>query len=394
MQDTVAGGVRGGRLRHTSAVHQVELSYTLGASRASAATIRNPLMDLLLAIREHGSISAAAKAVGFSYRHVWGELKKWEQTLGHTLVVWDKGHPARLSEFGDKLLWAERQAQARLAPQIGALYADLERTFAVAFDDAAHVVAFYASHDDALVALREHAVASDKLHLDIRFTGSVDAISALNEGRCVMAGFHTAQQPAPGSLAERTYKPLLQPGLHKIIGFARRKQGLIVARGNPLRIRTLEDLRRPEVRFVNRALGTGTRVLLDEILARDGVPAGAIAGYERTEPSHAAVAHAVASGNADAGLGIELAARTHGLDFVPLLQEDYFLVCLKSTLDLPATQALLGILRSEAWQKKLAGMSGYEPSKSGEVLAMHRVLPWWNFPDKKKRRAATPKASA
>lgn len=369
-------------------MHQVELSYTLGAARANAATIRNPLMDLLHAIREHGSISAAAKAVGFSYRHVWGELKRWEQTLGHTLVVWDKGHPARLSEFGDKLLWAERQAQARLAPQIGALYADLERTFAVAFDDAAHVVAFYASHDDALVALREHAVASDKLHLDIQFTGSVDAISALNEGRCVMAGFHTAQQPAPGSLAERTYKPLLQPGLHKIIGFARRNQGLIVARGNPLRIHALGDLCRPDVRFVNRPLGTGTRVLLDELLARDAVPSASIAGYERTEPSHSAVAHAVVSGSADVGLGIELAARRQGLDFVPLVQENYFLVCLKSTLDLPATQALLAILRSDAWQQKLSRMAGYEPSQSGEVLAMHRVLPWWDFARKKKPRKA------
>ena len=369
-------------------MHQVELSYTLGASRASPATIRNPLMDLLYAIREHGSISAAAKAVGFSYRHVWGELKRWEQTLGHTLVVWDKGHPARLSEFGDKLLWAERQAQARLASQIGALYADLERTFAVAFDDAAHVVAFYASHDDALAALREHAVASDKLHLDIQFTGSVDAISALNEGRCVMAGFHTVEQPVPGSLAERTYKPLLKPGLHKIIGFAKRNQGLIVARGNPLRIQSLADLCRPQLRFVNRPLGTGTRVLLDELLADVDISASAIAGYERTEPSHAAVAHAVASGSADTGLGIELAARSQGLDFVPLVRENYFLVCLKSTLDLPATQALLGILRSDAWQQKLARMAGYEPSQSGEVLAMHRVLPWWDFPRKKKPRAA------
>src|SRR5690606_18919526 len=149
-----------------------------------------------------------------------------------SLIVWEKGQPARLSEFGDKLLWAERQAQARLAPQIEALHADLERTFAVAFDEAAHVVSFHASHDDALAILRDHAVAHAKLHLDIRFTGSVDAISALNQGRCVMAGFHTPPQPSGDSLAARTYKPLLQPGLHKIIGFARRRQGLIVARGN------------------------------------------------------------------------------------------------------------------------------------------------------------------
>lgn len=344
-------------------------------------------MDLLDAIREHGSISAAAKALDRSYRHVWGELKKWEDELGQSLIVWEKGQPARLSEFGDKLLWAERQAQARLAPQIEALHADLERAFAVAFDEAAHVVSFYASHDEALTVLREHAVAHAKLHLDILFTGSVDAISALNQGRCIMAGFHTPPQPSDASLAARTYKPLLKPGLHKIIGFAQRSQGLIVARGNPLELRSLQDLARPDVRFVNRPLGTGTRVLLDGMLAEAGIAAGTIAGYSRTEPSHAAVAHAVAAGQADVGLGIELAARANQLDFVPLVQEDYFLVCLKSALSLPSTQALLEILRSNAWQEALGRMPGYTPSRSGEVLAMSRVLPWWHFPNAKRRHA-------
>jgi len=370
-------------------VYQIELSYTLGETRAPAHTIRNPLMDLLDAIREHGSISATAKAMGLSYRHVWGELKKWEQRLGHSLIVWEKGHAARLSEFGDKLLWAERQAQARLAPQIEALHANLERTFAVAFDDAAHVVALHASHDDALASLREHSVAASKLHLDIRFTGSVDAISALNQGRCVMAGFHVPHQPGSDSLAARTYKPLLKPGLHKIIGFAQRSQGLIVARGNPLHITSLADLQKPSLRFVNRPLGAGTRVLLDEMLARDGIDPRDIAGYARTEPSHAAVAQAVAGASADAGLGIESAARARNLDFVPLVREDYFLVCLKTALELPATQALLAILRSDAWQARLARMAGYAPSNSGEVLAMSRMLPWWNF-SRPKRRAAKP----
>ena len=74
------------------------------------------MIDLLHAVSEHGSISAAAKALGLSYRHAWGELRRWEAELGRPLIVWDKGQPARLAEFGQKLLWAERQAQARLAP--------------------------------------------------------------------------------------------------------------------------------------------------------------------------------------------------------------------------------------------------------------------------------------
>ena len=139
-------------------MQQIELSYAIAPRRQGRALIRNPLMELLHAVREHGSISAAARAVGYSYRHVWGELKRWEQTLGHPLVTGDQGRSAQLSEFGDKLLWAERQAQARLAPQIEALHADLERAFALAFDDSTHVLSLHASHDDGFFGFRTCAL--------------------------------------------------------------------------------------------------------------------------------------------------------------------------------------------------------------------------------------------
>jgi putative molybdopterin biosynthesis protein len=369
----------------TSALHRIELSYSLAARDGAGARLRNALMDMLHAVREKGSISAAAQALGLSYRHVWGELKRWEAQLGHSLIVWEKGAPARLSEFGDKLLWAERQAQARLAGQIEALHADLERAFAVAFDDTAHVLTLFASHDDALAALREHAASNAQLHLDIRFCGSVDAIAALNEGRCVMAGFHTPRLPAPGSLVQRTYQPMLQPGRHKLIAFARRSQGLIVAAGNPLGLTSIADLKRTGARFANRALGTGTRLLLDELMAQARLRPADIHGYETTEPSHTAVAQVVASGAADVGLGIEVAARSRGLDFVPLMQEDYYLVCLKTALEQPPVQALLEVLRSERWRRQVADLPGYEPRACGEVLSLRQQLPWWDFARAKRK---------
>lgn len=364
--------------RILDSVRKIELSYALTA-RPAGGGIHNPLIALLQAVRQHGSISGAAKALGQSYRHVWGELRRWEGELGRGLIVWDKGQRARLTEFGDKLLWAERQAQARLAPQIEALHADLERAFAVAFDDQAHVLTLYASHDDALAALRGHA-AERGLHLDIRFTGSVDAIAALNEGRCNIAGFHTPPQPAPGSAAQRSYQPLLQPGQHKIIGFARRSQGLVVAAGNPLRLAGFADLPRRGARYVNRALGTGTRLLAEDLLAQAGLRAEEVPGWGDTEPSHAAVAQSVASGRADAGLAIEAAARSRGLGFVPLLQEDYYLVCLKSVLEEPPVRALRQVLADAAWQARLAALPGYAPLHSGQVLSLSRQLPWWRFP--------------
>ncbi len=358
-------------------MHRVRLHYSL-SPEGGPALLKNPLFDLLQAVHETGSISGAAKALDLSYRHVWGEFKKWEVSLGRALVTWEKGRPAQLTEFGAKLMWAERQAQARLLPQITALRADLDRVFAVAFDESAHVLTFFASHDAALSALSDHA-RGHRLHLDIRFTGSVDAIRALNEGRCTMAGFHARHDPAVGTLAQKVYKPLLRPGLHKLIGFTRRIQGLIVAPGNPLGLTSLGDLARKHARLSNRARGTGTRVLLDDLLAEQGITSRELRGYDSEEPSHAAVAEAVASGTADAGIGIEAGARARSLDFVPLVEEHYYLACLKSSLEQAATQSLLDVLASDAWQARLSALAGYTPDASGEVLSMSKVLPWWQF---------------
>ena len=374
-------------------MHKIKFNYSFGqsatppADRSGSPTlIHNPLLDLLHAVQQSGSISGAARSLDLSYRHVWGELKRWETELGLGLILWEKGQAARLSEFGTKLLWAERQAQARLSPQIEALQADMERAFAVAFDNAAHVLTLYASHDDALSALRSHAASVHQLHLDIRFTGSVDAIRALNEGRCVIAGFHTLQHPAATSLTARAYKPLLKPGWHKIIGFGSRTQGLIVAKSNPLALTSLQDIKRTRARFVNRAVGTGTRVLFDQLLEQAQLRPVDIADYGRTEPSHTAIAGAIAADQADVGLGIEAAARARGLDFVPLLEEDYHLVCLKSALNEPAVQALCAVLQSPRWQQTLGELPGYhlaDPAMAGQVLSLRQTLPWWNYRSEK-----------
>jgi molybdate transport repressor ModE-like protein len=366
-------------------VHRLQLHYTLSKD-STPAQVRNPLIDLLQAVSGQGSISGGARALGLSYRHVWGELKRWENELGNELVIWEKGQRAHLTEFGNKLMWAERQAQARLSPQIEALRAELERSYALAFDNSVHVVTLYASHDDALSCLREHALQGDRLalsqesgrlHLDIRFTGSVDAIRALNEGRCVMAGFHTLLDTGP--LTKRSYKPLLQPGQHKIIGFAQRTQGLMVAPGNPLNLHSLQDVAQRRARFANRTLGSGTRVVLDELLAQAGLLASEVAGYGHTEPSHTAVAQAVAAGQCDAGLGIAAAAQVAGLDFVPLTDESYHLVCLKSALAQPGIAALLQLLQTPQWLGQLEKIPGYAAQQSGKVLSMRKVLPWWDY---------------
>lgn len=385
-------------MRHTKAVSKIELSYHLGSENSAPhaadltkprqqALLRNALMDLLQAVREQGSIAAAAKTLGMSYRHVWGELKKWEVRLNQNLIVWEKGMPAELSEFASKLLWAERQAQARLAAPIESLLSELERTFSVAFDPMAHVLSLYASHDDALVRLREVA-SRQSLHLDVRFCGSVDAIRALNEGRCELAGFHTRSMPCADSLAAQTYKSLLKPGRHKLIAFAIRTQGLLVPRGNPMALKSLGDVVSRQARYVNRELGTGTRLLLDDLLHEQKIAAELLHGYQTLEPSHAAVATAIASGKADAGLAIESAALAAGLDFIPLVTEKYWLACLKTALDTPAVLALRELLSSQDWQATLDGMLGYKVNQTGQVQSLSRELPWWQLKPRQKAKTA------
>lgn len=367
-------------------MHRVNLTYSLAAREPQQRELHHPLLALLVAVHDSGSINGAARLLGLSYRHVWGELKRWEQELGQTLVVWAKGRPAVLSPFGEKLLWAERRAQARLAPQIEALRSELEQAFAIAFDDSAGVIPIVASHDDALPLLRTLAQQRHHLHLDVGFSGSVDALAALNDGRCLMAGFHALVDSPLRSPTARVYRSMLKPGRHKLVSFARRTQGLIVAPGNPLAITMLADLCRHGIRFANRARGTGTRVVLDELLAAQRINPQYIAGFDRTEPSHRSAAEAVASGSADAALGIEAAARARGMGFVPLAQEHYFLVTLQHALAQPQVQTLLGLLRSAEWRDQLNAIPGYEARDCGEVLSLRRVLPWWSF--RKPKRAA------
>jgi putative molybdopterin biosynthesis protein len=351
-------------------------------SRQRGAELANPLIDLLRTLRDTGSISAAARAMGSSYRHTWGALKQWEGTLGAPLVVWVKGQNARLTPLAERLLWGETRARTRLAPHIEALRNELERVLALAFDAQHEVITLYASHDLALPLLRDGAEAQG-LHIDLRFAGSADALMALAHGRCDVAGFHVPvlrkTTKAPGFV--RALKSLLKPGRHKLIASHRRMQGLIVAHGNPHEVLGLPDLLRPKLRFVNRQPGSGTRLLTEHLLHEAALDTERITGFHGPcEDTHVAIAAAVASGIADVGVGIEAAASQFNLHFVPLAEEDYYLVCLKEWLDGAAVARLRALLASASWSAALATLAGCAPhAQAGEVLALTKALPWWRY---------------
>jgi len=358
----------------------VHLRYTFGAQGQAGASIENPLFDLLSLLHEHGSISHAAQAQGSSYRHVWGALRHWEQTLGETLVVWSQGRRAQLTPFAQRMLWAERQARTRMTPHIEALRAELEQVLARALDGRDEVLELYASHDLALPALRDLAAREQHLHIGLRFAGSVDALRALAVGRCTVAGFHVPVLDTPAPLFARALKPLLSPGRHKLIGCLRRTQGLMMRATPGAIMPTLADLVGSPLRFVNRQPGSGTRLLLDQWLRTQGLDAGRIDGYAtRQEDTHVAVAAAIAAGEADVGLGIEAAARSFALAFAPLAEEHYYLVCLRDALDTPALGRLRRLLASPAWRDAVASLPGYAPHEPGRVLSLTNALPWWHY---------------
>jgi putative molybdopterin biosynthesis protein len=361
----------------------LEYGFTAGQARAQrGAELANPLIDLLRALHDTGSISAAARALGGSYRHTWGQLKHWEQVLGAELVVWVKGQPARLTPLAERLLWAETRARNRLAPHIEALRSELERTLALAFDAAHEAITLYASHDLALPLLRDAAEARHDLHIDLRFAGSTDALAALAHGRCEVAGFHVpvVEGGALPSFA-RALKGLLKPGRHKLIASHRRTQGLIAAAGNPHEVLGIGDLERPGLRFVNRQPGSGTRLFAEHLLAAAGIAPERVHGFHGPcEDTHVAVAAAVASGAADVGLGIAPAAAQFGLHFVPLAEEDYYLVCLKDALERAGLQRLRTLLAGAAWRDALAALPGCTAhEQAGAVLALTSALPWWRY---------------
>ncbi len=368
----------------------LHLRYAFEPGEQHGADVSNPLFELLAAVREGGSIRHAAHALGTSYRHVWGSLRKWEKILGEPLITWSQGQKARPTEFAERLLWAERRARTRMQPHIEALRSDLARVIAEARDERLQLLTLRASHDLALPVLQQHVAERADLHLDIGFQGSVAALRALNDRQCLVAGFHVPVLRGAAPVFAKALKPLLAPKEHKLIACSRRMQGLMVRKEHAALVRTFPDVVRHGLRFANRQPGSGTRMLVDHLLHEHSLPAGSLCGeVEHVEHTHVAVALCVASGVVDAGTGVEAAALQFGLHFVPLVEENYFLACLTSSIDHPAVRRLREVLGGARWREILASLPGYQPAaEAGGLLVIEDALPWW--PRTKPRSSGAP----
>ena len=147
-----------------------------------------------------------------------------------------------------------------------------------------------------------------------------------------------------------------------------RTQGWIVSAGNKHNITGWEDIAKKGVRFVNRQRGSGTRLRIDQYLLENEIPVRRIQGYENEEKTHWGVALKVANGEADFGIGIQIAAQRMGLDFAPLFKERYDLVILRETAERPEWQQIQAVINSDAFKRAVEQHSGYDTSLTGQVI--------------------------
>jgi molybdate transport repressor ModE-like protein len=345
------------------------------------------LFELLAAVHDHGKLTLAAQKVDLSYRYAWELLERWQRFFGAPLVRKQRGRGATLSVLGAKLLWAEQRSDASLFTQLENIASELNLEIGRALRETHTVLQLHASHGYAVEKLPALMHRHGHATIDLQYMGSSAALASLARSACDLAGFHVPEgELAPVLWAQ--YARWLAPRRHAIVRLVTRTQGIIVAKGNPLGIESLDDLVRAGVRFVNRQAGSGTRTVFDALIARRHIDPRRIQGYDTGEFTHAAVAAFVASGMADAGFGVEPAARQFKLTFVPMIKEHYMLACRQDTLRREPVRELIALLRGPEYRTMIDPVPGYALDNPGMVEKVQVMMQSFDT-SRPKKRAAT-----
>jgi molybdate-binding protein/DNA-binding transcriptional regulator YhcF (GntR family) len=230
-----------------------------------------------------------------------------------------------------------------------------------------NAILFCGSHDLAVSTIAEQfSILNPQLSFLVTYAGSLGGLIALAEGKAHLAGCHLWDEETD------TYnipfiRRLLPNQRTAVITLSHRRLGLLLPPANPLQIHSLADLTHPEVTFINRQPGAGTRVWLDSQLHANKIDPACIHGYAQICNTHSEVARAIAEGQANAGLGLEAYARIFGLDYVHLTLERYDLVIPETTFNLPAIQALVEWIRLPETARKILQLGGYSTNHTGEL---------------------------
>ena len=242
-----------------------------------------------------------------------------------------------------------------------------------------HLLVSPDSIDQRLIGIGSHDLTVDLLRSLIqeksggRFTisstnvGSMGGLLSVDKGIAHFAGCHLLD-PDTGEYNRPYIARFVKNRPVTVVTVVHRWQGLMVSKANPKGVQSVRDLARPDVRFINRQAGSGTRVLLDYELSRAQIAADGINGYTSEEYTHMNIAMAVASGRADAGLGIMAAARALDLDFIPVTRERYDFVIPTELIDDENVRALLAQIRSADFRRQVCAMGGYEIEETGKVV--------------------------
>ena len=230
-----------------------------------------------------------------------------------------------------------------------------------------HTLVAIGSHDPLLDELADllHR-GNPAYYMASTHTGSMGGIMAVRRGETHVAGIHLLDEN-DGTYNESYVRRYFPGGGVRLVECVGRTQGIMAEAGNPKRITGIESLASSDIRYVNRQKGSGTRILMDYLCKKHGLDTVSIYGYEREEFTHTSVAAQIASGSADAGMGIYSAARMYGLAFIPVCTEQYDLLIPDSAWDTPLVQEMLEILRSREFAGKLEELGGYTLQSPGEV---------------------------
>src|SRR5262245_2517801 len=282
-----------------SLMHHIEIETVWRFHKEGSPQTAVVMLGVLNEIRKTGKLTNAAKHAQLSYRHVWNLVEQWSDFFGVPLVETHRGKGTVLTAFGERLVWAGQRMQARLGPQLENLAQELASEIKPFLEQRPSVIRVHASHGFAVAKLREFLDREPGIGVDLRYVSNQHSLVSLAQVACDLSGLHLPHGAlrAQGIKAAREW---LDPREDRIISFVTREMGLMVARGNPLRIASLDDLTKPKVRFVNRDNDSGTRLLFDQLLTANGIDESKINGAQQIEFTHAAVAAYVASGMADA----------------------------------------------------------------------------------------------
>lgn len=197
------------------------------------------------------------------------------------------------------------------------------------------------------------------------FTGSMGGLKALRQNHCHIATSHLV---ADNKEYNFPFVAEEMPQMPAVVNFCQREQGLIAKKGNPFAIQSVADLVNPEIKIVNRRLGTGTRQLFDRELKKAGVNKDDIGGYENYVAKHMDIGLEILAGKADAGPGIKPVANALGLDFISICWERFDFLISKERFFDQGIQLFLGLLKESYFKNSARRMGGYDLSKTGDMV--------------------------